>query len=65
MPTYTYKCSECNHQFDIKQRITDEKLIHCPECQEDTLERVIGANPVIFKGDGWADNYAKGKYHEK
>lgn len=64
MPTYEYKCNECNHQFDIVQRMTDDKMEVCPKCMAVALQRVIGANPVIFKGDGWVDMYRKGKYHE-
>jgi putative FmdB family regulatory protein len=64
MPTYTYRCKGCSHEFEVQQRMTDEKLIHCPECQEDALERVIGANPVIFRGDGWDRNMSQGKWHK-
>ncbi|MFN2191769.1 MAG: FmdB family zinc ribbon protein, partial [Candidatus Promineifilaceae bacterium] len=26
MPTYSYKCTKCGHQFDAKQRMTDDPL---------------------------------------
>ena len=65
MLTYTYKCSECNHTFEIKQRITDDSLEVCPECNHAALKRVITANPFILKGDGWESYQKSGRYHQK
>jgi len=65
MSTYDYKCNECGHTFEAKQRMTDDKLTTCPECGLESLQRIITANPVIFKGDGWVDMQRKGKYHER
>lgn len=53
MPTYTYRCSNCNTVIEVKQSINDDKLTHCVECYKDTLERVIQAPAVVFKGQGW------------
>ena len=55
MPTYTYQCQECKHEFDIFQRMTDDKMEICPKCNYVALKRLIPANPVIFKGSDWAD----------
>lgn len=54
MITYTYKCSDCSHTFDIKQRITDEELNHCPVCNLPSLKKVIGLANFSLKGEGWA-----------
>jgi len=56
MPTYSYKCKECNHEFDIQQRMSDDKLTECPECKKEELVKVI--TPTIgggfqLKGKGW------------
>ena len=58
MPTYTYKCTnpDCwmyNEPWYILQKITDDSLTHCDRCDKDSLEKVIEASPVHFKGDGW------------
>lgn len=55
MPTYNYKChdKECNHDFEIRQSIKDDKLKVCPKCNKETLEKVISAPLVQFKGNGW------------
>jgi len=60
MPTYTYKCKECEHQFDILQKISEDKLTDCPECEKKSLEKIItGGSGVQFKGNGW---FNKGGY---
>lgn len=54
MPTYEYKCDNCEHQFDIYQSMKDEKLTKCPNCGQNTLKRLIGAGGgLIFKGSGF------------
>lgn len=56
MPTYTYKCKECDHQFDVVQRMTDDKLTECPECKKEELTKIItpGASGGFqLKGKGW------------
>ncbi|HOO59570.1 MAG TPA: zinc ribbon domain-containing protein [Candidatus Mcinerneyibacteriales bacterium] len=52
MPTYVYRCRGCRHEFEVKQRITEEPLKSCPRCDA-PVERVIFGNGVIFKGDGY------------
>lgn len=59
MPTYTYKCGECNHQFDIFQRMSEDKLKDCPECKKEALEKIITQSNFQLKGNGW---YNKGGY---
>jgi putative FmdB family regulatory protein len=52
MPTYTYRCDACGHQFDKFQRISESALTECPECQ-DQLRKVYHPVGVVFKGSGW------------
>jgi putative FmdB family regulatory protein len=53
MPTYDYKCSDCDYSFEVFQKITEDPLQVCPECSG-KLKRLIGpgAGP-IFKGSGF------------
>ena len=53
MPTYDYKCLECDHTFEEFQKITENPLENCPECGG-KIKRLIGpgAGP-IFKGSGF------------
>jgi putative FmdB family regulatory protein len=54
MPTYSYRCSNCGHEFDIEQKIKDEPLKTCPHCHFDYLNKIITSAPGIsFKGHGF------------
>jgi putative FmdB family regulatory protein len=54
MPTYEYLCRNCGFRFEELQSIKDEPLVHCPECNTDSLARVMGAGSgIIFKGSGF------------
>jgi len=54
MPTYEYKCTNCNHQFETFQSINASSLTKCPKCGKDELVRLIsGGGGIIFKGTGF------------
>ncbi len=72
MPTYEYECSACGHRFEKFQSITARPLKKCPECEEKTLQRLIGTGAgIIFKGSGFyqtdyrSDDYKKAAKAEK
>lgn len=52
MPTYSYRCADCGHAFDIHQAFTDDSLTVCPECGG-TLRKVFGNIGVTFSGSGF------------
>ena len=52
MPTYSYHCDTCGHDFEAVQRFADEPLTKCPQC-EAPIRRVIQPVGVVFKGSGW------------
>lgn len=53
MPTYDYKCLECDVQFEKFQGITAPPLEECPECNG-MVKRLISAGAgLIFKGSGF------------
>jgi putative FmdB family regulatory protein len=52
MPTYGYRCASCGHEFEIRQRITDEPLTTCPKCKG-KLAKMLYPAGVIFKGSGY------------
>ena len=53
MPIYAYKCSACNHEQDVLQKMSDAVLTVCPECNQSTYEKQITAAGFQLKGDGW------------
>jgi putative FmdB family regulatory protein len=52
MPTYSYKCTACEHEFDVQQSIQDDALTSCPKCNG-KLQKVFGQVGVTFKGSGF------------
>lgn len=61
MPTYEYKCLECNHTFELFQSMTAEHVKTCPECKG-KVKRLIGAGAgPIFKGSGFYHTDYKNK----
>jgi len=60
MPTYDYKCKDCDHKFE-KFHSMSTKLTVCPECGGN-LGQLIGAGSgIIFKGSGFYETDYKGK----
>jgi putative FmdB family regulatory protein len=55
MPTYVYRCRQCNNHLEIIQKFSDAPLKICPKCQGQ-LHRVIHATGIVFKGSGWYVN---------
>ncbi|HHJ52815.1 MAG TPA: FmdB family transcriptional regulator [Caldithrix abyssi] len=54
MPTYTYKCRECEYKFDKRQSFSDDPLRVCPECgAENGLRKVVNSVGILFKGSGF------------
>lgn len=53
MPTYVYKCAHCEHIFEARQRMSDNPLTDCPNCDAAALRRVINSVGIVFKGSGF------------
>jgi len=53
MPVYAYRCESCGVQFERHQSFSDAPLKRCPECNKNTLRKVIGPVGVVFKGSGF------------
>ncbi|MDX6554395.1 MAG: hypothetical protein QOD86_590 [Miltoncostaeaceae bacterium] len=52
MPIYEYRCSDCGHQFEVSQRMTDDALTECPVCQGQ-VQKMLFAPAIHFKGTGF------------
>lgn len=52
MPTYSYRCTECDNAFDIQQSFTDDTLTVCPVCGG-RLRKVFSPIGVSFSGSGF------------
>lgn len=62
MPTYEYRCKDCNHEWEAVQKITAERLDKCPVCGG-APERLISGRPgFVLKGSCWGrDGYGNAK----
>ncbi len=58
MPTYSYRCTECDTAFDIQQAFTDDTLTECPSCGG-KLRKVFSSIGVSFTGSGFYQNDAR------
>ena len=72
MPTYDYKCDNCDHVMELFQSITASPKKKCPACGKLKLKRLLGTGAgLIFKGSGFyetdyrSDSYKKGADSEK
>jgi putative FmdB family regulatory protein len=52
MPTYTYKCAECEEVFDIFQSFSAKPLKKHSECGG-ALQKVFHPAGIVFKGSGF------------
>ncbi|MGO1974750.1 MAG: FmdB family zinc ribbon protein [Propionibacteriaceae bacterium] len=52
MPTYQYRCTECDNELEAVQKFTDPSLTDCPTC-EGRLRKIFNAVGVVFKGSGF------------
>jgi len=53
MPIYEYQCTACGFQKEMLQKISDEPLKICPECGQETMQKMVSAAAFRLKGGGW------------
>ena len=52
MPIYEYRCTACQHTFEVMQKFSDPPVKKCPECKG-KVEKLLSAPGLLFKGTGW------------
>jgi putative FmdB family regulatory protein len=58
MPVYEYECSACAKVFEVQQRMSDEPLKTCPDC-EGEVRKLVSVSSFQLKGSGWyTDGYS-------
>lgn len=71
MPTYEYRCKDCDHEFEEFQSITAAPLETCPVCKGSVQRLISAGNGLIFRGSGFYitdyknSNQSSGKKSEK
>ena len=63
MPIYEYQCPDCGYQFEQLQKISDEPIRVCPNCEQTHVRKLVSQTSFVLKGGGWyKDHYGlKGK----
>ena len=57
MPVYEYRCTACNHQFELRQKFSDAPADQCPKCGG-AVHKMVSASAFSLKGGGWyGDGY--------
>ena len=57
MPVYEYECPACEVVFEVQQRMTDEPMSKCPDC-DGAIKKIMSRSSFQLKGGGWyADGY--------
>jgi putative FmdB family regulatory protein len=52
VPIYEYVCQSCQHQFEVKQKFSDDPISSCIRCGQ-AVTKIISAPAIMFKGSGW------------
>ena len=53
MPIYEYECTSCQHRLEKIQKMSDSRLVDCPECGKPDLKKLVSAVAFRLKGSGW------------
>ncbi|MFH2035872.1 MAG: zinc ribbon domain-containing protein [Candidatus Zixiibacteriota bacterium] len=71
MPTYQYRCTDCGYEFEEFQRISDDPIKTCPQCEGYPERLISGGIGFVLKGSGFystdhrTDSYKAGEVKEK
>jgi len=62
MPTYDYRCDECENVFEVFQSFSEDALSKCPEedCAGE-VKKIFSAPGISFKGSGFYKNDSRTK----
>ena len=53
MPIYEYECMACGYRHEAIQKMSDDPLTDCPNCNKSELKKLISAAGFRLKGGGW------------
>ena len=65
MPIYEYRCQDCGHELEVLQKVSDPPLKECPECHQESLQKLVSAAGFRLKGTGWYETDFKSKSEKK
>jgi putative FmdB family regulatory protein len=59
MPTYEYRCTNCDEDLEVVQSFSDDPLTECPACGG-RLRKVFSPVGIVFKGTGFYKTDSRG-----
>lgn len=65
MPIYEYRCTACDHELEILQKLSDPELSNCPACGQAELKKLMSAVGFRLKGSGWYETDFKNSSQKK
>jgi putative FmdB family regulatory protein len=65
MPTYEYRCPSCGNDFELFQKMSEEPVAACPECETPSQRRLSGGAGLLFKGSGFYITDYRGDSYKK
>ncbi len=59
MPIYDSSCTNCKTEHEIIQKVSDNPVENCPNCEENSLIKKTSQTAFHLKGGGWyKDGYS-------
>ena len=55
MPTYDFKCEECETTFELSLSFDNKDMQYCEDCEK-PLVRIYAPVAAIFRGTGWGSS---------
>jgi putative FmdB family regulatory protein len=67
MPTYAYRCTKCEHEFEAFEKMTaSPRARKCPLCGGRAMRVISGGAGFLFKGEGfYTTDYRSEEYRSK
>jgi putative FmdB family regulatory protein len=53
MPIYEYRCSSCGFQKEYLQKVGEPLMTVCPQCGQESFNKLLTAAGFQLKGTGW------------
>ena len=53
MPIYVFRCSSCRFQKEYLRKVSDPLLSTCPECGQESFQKMLTTAGFQLKGSGW------------
>lgn len=53
MPIYDFHCTSCGHKLELLRKISDASTTTCPNCNQETFNKMLSAPSFQLSGSGW------------